>query len=232
MVSDDLGRAVVLEKVEELRKTSGKVMSHQVNWNPMSWERQGLEMFKPQISRFAAECRQVENQHVISRQDVLMLSESVEDVFIGAMIFGYGPIGYGASRIERVIRANVGLIEKLNGQYKSAADGPSESWKSHRQSDRVINLGPAFATKFAYFAARKQQSNRTIPLIADINTSWAMWWLAGIPRSVELRDSYLAYVDLAHKWGAEIDDDYGVDEIERAVFILGQSPEYPHNMVR
>lgn len=198
----------------------------------MSWKRQGLEMFKPQISRFAAECRQVGNQHVISRQDVLMLSESVEDVFIGAMIFGYGPIGYGASRIERVIRANAGLIEKLNGQYKSAADGPNESWKSHTQSDRVINLGPAFATKFAYFAARKQQSNRTIPLIADINTSWAMWWLAGIPRSVELRDSYLAYVDLAHKWGAEIDDDYGVDEIERAVFILGQSPEYPHNIVR
>ena len=96
----------------------------------------------------------------------------------------------------------------------------------------MINLGPAFATKFAYFAARKQQSNRTIPLIADINTSWAMWWLAGIPRSVELRENYLAYVDLAHKWGAEIDDDYGVDEIERAVFILGQSPEYPHNIVR
>ena len=100
------------EKVKDLRKASGDVMSHQVNWNPLSWKRQGLEMFKPQISKFASECRQVKIQHVISRQDILTLSESFEDVFIGAMIFGYGPVGYGPSRIGRVINENPDLIEK------------------------------------------------------------------------------------------------------------------------
>ncbi len=222
-MSNDLGRSVVLEKVEDLRKASGDVMSHQVNWNPLSWKRQRLEMFKPQISKFASECRQVKIQHVISRQDVLTLSESFEDVFIGAMIFGYGPVGYGPSRIERVISENPGLIEKLKSQYESAADGPRESWESHTQNDRLKYLGPAFATKFAYFAARKQQSNQAIPLIADINTSWAMWSLAGIPRSVELQESYMAYVDLAHTWGDQIDSEYGVDEVERAIFKIGAS---------
>ena len=221
MVSNDLGRSVVLEKVEDLRKASGDVMSHQVNWNPLSWKRQGLEMFKPQISKFASECRQINKRHIISRQDVLTLSESVEDVFIGAMIFGYGPIGYGPSRIERVISENPGLVEKLKNQYESAADGPRESWESHTQSNRIKYLGPAFATKFAYFAARKQQSNQAIPLIADINTSWALWSLTGIPRSVEIQDSYMAYVDLAHTWGADIGGGYGVDEVERAVFKIG-----------
>ena len=219
---DDLGRSVVLKKVSELRSAAGNVMSHQVNWNPLSWEREGLKRFNPQISKFAAECRQVGNQCVISRQDVLTLSESVEDVFIGAMIFGYGPIGYGPSRVERIVQINHDLIVKLNRQYKAAVGGPGESWVSHTQDDPVIYLGPAFATKFAYFAARKQQSDRTVPLIADKNTSWAMWRIAGIPRSVELHDGYMAYVDLAHTWGAEIDDDYGADEIERALFTLGQ----------
>jgi hypothetical protein len=50
-----------------------------------------------------------------------------------------------------------------------------------------------------------------------------MWWLAEIPRSVERDDSYLAYVDLAHSWATEVGGDYGVDEIERAIFKLGQT---------
>lgn len=222
-MSNDLGRSVVLEKVEDLRKASGDVMSHQVNWNPLSWKRQGLEMFKPQISKFASECRQVKIQHVISRQDVLTLSESFEDVFIGAMIFGYGPVGYGPFRIGRVINENPDLLEKLKGQYFAAGNSPRESWESHTQSNRIKYLGPAFATKFAYFAARRQRSNQAIPLIADINTSWAMWSLAGIPRSVELQESYMAYVDLAHTWGDQIDSEYGVDEVERAIFKIGAS---------
>jgi hypothetical protein len=220
-VSNDLGRSVVLEKVEDLRKASGDVMSHQVNWNPLSWKRQGLEMFKPQISKFASECRQVKIQHVISRQDVLTLSESFEDVFIGAMIFGYGPVGYGPFRIGRVINENPDLLEKLKGQYFAAGNSPRESWESHTQSNRIKYLGPAFATKFAYFAARRQRSKGTVPLIADINTSSAMSSLAGIPRSVEKSERYLEYVDLAHTWGADIGGGYGVDEVERAVFKIG-----------
>ncbi len=218
---DDLGQALVLKKVEELLKTTGNVMSHQVNWNPMSWERQGLGVFKLQISKFAAECRQVNNQYVISRQDVLSLSESAEDVFIGAMIFGYGSIGYGPSRVERIVQENHDLIVKLNRQYKAAVCGPGKSWVSHTQDDRVKYLGPAFATKFAYFAARKQRIGQIVPLIADINTSWAMWKLAGMPLSVKLQASYMAYVDLAHSWGKNVESEFGADEIERAVFKIG-----------
>jgi hypothetical protein len=218
----DQGRSVVIEKVRELQK-SGDVMSHRVRWNPLSWKTSDLAMFEPQISKFTVGCRQENAEYVISRQDVLTLSESVEDVFIGAMIFGYGLIGYGPSRIERVIKKNPGLLEKLKGQYDSAANGPAESWESHTQNDRVKYLGPAFATKFAYFSARKQQCNRIIPLIADINTSWAMWWLAELPRSVERGDSYVKYVELAHAWAAEVGGNCRADEIERAIFSIGQN---------
>jgi hypothetical protein len=138
------------------------------------------------------------------------------------MIFGYGLVGYGPSRVGRVIRENPDLIAKLNRQYEAAAKGPAPSWRSHTKEAKVRFLGPAFATKFAYFAARHQKVEGVVPLIADINTSWAMWSLVAMPRSVELSKSYNAYVELAHRWGAEISGDHGADEIERALFDIGK----------
>ncbi len=220
-VAADQGRDVVMTKVQQIRK-SGDVMSHQVEWNPMSWKTSALQMFQSQISMFATKCRPNGNKKFISRGEVIAFSDSVEDLFIGSMLFGHGPNGLGPTRVGRVIDENPDLIDKLHKQYAAAAIGATMSWNSHTDVDRVMYLGPAFATKFAYFAARKQGVDGVIPLIADKNTSWAMWWLAGIPRSVEQHDSYMEYVNLAHQWGQELSGDYGADEVERAIFKLGQ----------
>ena len=55
-----------------------------------------------------------------------------------------------------------------------------------------------------------------VALIADLNTSWAMYALVGLRRSVKWRDSYLAYVEIAHRWAAE--NSWSADEIEWAAF--------------
>jgi hypothetical protein len=223
----DKGRAVVKSKVHQVRK-SGDVMSHQVGWNPESWKTLLLRNFDSQVSMFAEKCRPNGDMKFISRGEVITFSDSVEDLFIGSMIFGHGSNGLGPSRVGRVIDENPDLIDKLHKQYAAAAIGATKSWNSHTDVDRVVYLGPAFATKFAYFAARKQGVHSVIPLIADKNTSWAMWWLAGIPRSVEQHDSYMEYVNLAHQWGQELSGDYGADEVERAIFKLGQGMNSKH----
>jgi hypothetical protein len=220
--AEDSGRAAVLLRARSLQGNR-VVMSHQVTWNPEIWKSHFLEPFETQISKFADSCRPNGNKKFISRGEVVSLSDSVEDIFIGSMIFGYGPSGLGPTRVGRVIENNKKvLIKRLHVQYAEAARGPSESWISHTKTDRLIYLGPAFATKFAYFAARKQEATGLIPLIADINTSWAMWWLAGIPRSIESHDNYMKYVNLAHAWGEDLKCDFGADEIERAIFELGK----------
>jgi hypothetical protein len=48
-----------------------------------------------------------------------------------------------------------------------------------------------------------------------------MWKMAGMPLSVKLQASYMAYVDLAHNWGKNVESEFGADEIERAVFKIG-----------
>lgn len=230
-IAVDQGRAVVMTKVQQIRK-SGDVMSHQVDWNPESWKTPSLRIFDSQFSKFAEMCRPNGNRKFISRGEVIAFSDSVEDLFVGSMIFGYGPIALGPTRVGRVISENHDLITLLHRQYAAAASGASMSWNSHTDVDRVRYLGPAFATKFAYFAARKQDAVGLIPLIADVNTSWAMWWLAGIPRSVEQHNSYMEYVNLAHAWGDELSVDYGADETERAIFKLGQGMNTKHGSRR
>jgi hypothetical protein len=205
----------------DLLRESGDVMTQQIKWNPQNWQIPELAIFEAQVSKFANRCQIVGDTHEILRGQVIEFSESMEDVFIGAMIFGYGLTGYGPSRVGRIIKENPDLIEKLHRQYAAAADSPEKSWASHTNEDKVKYLGPAFATKFAYFAARKQKIGGIIPLIADINTSWAIWRLAEIPRSVKQKESYLKYVKLAHDWGAELRCQSGVDEIERALFKIG-----------
>lgn len=220
-VAEDLGLSAVRTKVNDLR-SSGEVMSQGIKWKPTSWDTKELEDFKSGISKFALKCRSFDGEHFISRSDVINESNSVEDVFIGSMIFGFGPVGYGPSRVGRVVRENRDLIAKLNNQYEAAARGIADSWNSHTQKNHITYLGPAFATKFAYFSARHQKAEGVIPLIADLNTSWAIWWLAEIPRSVEQLGSYRNYIEKAHAWGSELGCDYGADEIERALFALGQ----------
>jgi hypothetical protein len=38
-----------------------------------------------------------------------------------------------------------------------------------------------------------------------------MWKLAGMPLSVKLQASYMAYVDLAHNWGKNVESEFGAD---------------------
>ena len=95
---------------------------------------------------------------------------------------------------------------------------------------KAKEFGPAFATKFAYFGARHQNAKSPIPLIADINTSWGVWELAKIARSVEKPTGYLQYVELAHEWGVS-HGEFGADEVERALFEIGKK-YVPKKLVR
>lgn len=216
-------QAEIFTRVEKTQIKMGDVMSQEILWNPQSWIDTLNPSFSKSLTYFAAGCRQDEKQHVITRRDVVNLSEGFEELFIGSMIFGFGPIGYGPFRVKRMLEMNHGWKEKLQQQYLAATKGPALSWESHTRVNRVKYLGPAFATKFAYFAARHQEAKGDVPLIADVNTSRAMWQLAKIPRSAQRKAGYLEYVRLAHSWGAQVGGDYGADEIERALFEIGKN---------
>lgn len=139
------------------------------------------------------------------------------------MAWGYGDRAYGPARVAWILKANGPntVRANLDALVEASRRGAAEAWDALRSTHRTEWLGPAFATKVAYFAAfSADDSAAPRPLIADANTSWAMWDLCRIPRSVERRAGYLDYVDAAHRWADE--NGWRPDEVERALFDIGK----------
>jgi hypothetical protein len=98
----------------------------------------------------------------------------------------------------------------------------------------VRYLGLSFATKFAYVSALEQRQKEDFPLIADLNTSWAIWWITRrSARSLQLHDSYIAYVAQCRNWAEAFNREaneagpngravIGADDVEPALFDLGK----------
>ena len=137
----------------------------------------------------------------IRRCDVFDCREDPVDFFLAAMAWGFGTTGYGWSRSAKMInpglRNEEATVAAAVESYRSAwaeggAEAVAQSWG--RGTGRIPGLGPAFASKVAYFALydRDEQSG---PLIADLNTAWSVWALSGIWDSRYDSAKYAEYVE-------------------------------------
>jgi hypothetical protein len=161
----------------------------------------------------------------IRRCDVFDCREDPVDVFLAAMAWGFGTTGYGWSRTARMInpglRNEEATVAAAVESYRSAwaeggAEAVAQSWG--RGTGRIPGLGPAFASKVAYFALydRDKQSG---PLIADLNTAWSVWAVSGTWDSRYDSAKYAEYVEWCIRWADELH--CRSDDIERALFDIG-----------
>lgn len=211
--------------IEEIRlsiESFGPVMKQRIPWYPRSWV--GAKKFRGEILELQDLCEIDGHKSSISREQVLSFGATPEKLFIASMVFGYGDRGYGAWRVARVRNLVSGgeFSKAIGGQYAAAALSPADSWNTHTGSERLKFFGPAFATKFAYFAALQQGRDFPMPLIADANTSKAVNKLFGISRSARSGSSYVQYVDKACEVAATIGGDTRPDDVERALFEIGK----------
>lgn len=217
--------SVLRDKVEELKRTPGGVEGQAIRWKPANWQA-ALPGHVEQIERIAASCSAGARpgELLIRRRDAFDRADGeVVALFLASMVWGHGLNGYGPTRVAKIVeQAGERLVVSLEAQRAAARSGPAAAWTSFMSTDRVYGLGPAFATKFAYFSSFDQAASSPKPLIADLNTSWAIWKLAGIPRSVARKDKYLRYVELLHRW-ADATPGWRADEIEWALFVLWRS---------
>lgn len=207
------------------RNTSGgkTVLDQAVRWNPARWS-------APQLRASVAIAVEHSSSGeggdmLLERRQVLKIASSVADPtvsFVAAMIWGHGLRGYGAWRVEKILSsAGTSLYRKLDGISVAARQDAAAAWDAFTTTHKLDGLGPAFASKFAYFVAFAAGPPTTSlpPLIVDLNTSWAMWDLVRLAQSVERRDAYLEYVRLAVDWSGS---DSRPDEIELALFEIGK----------
>lgn len=210
----------------EVTRLTGErpVLDQAIGWRRSHWDTSKLSQFQSHLDEIADASTPGDDglRHIQRRHVFDLAGGDAVPLFLAAMVWGYGTIGYGPERVGEIARnAGADFAPKLERQREAALRGPSGSWTSFRSTDRLRGLGPAFASKFAYFAAFEQSDADVRPLIVDLNTSWAMWKLVKLPRSVELKGSYLDYVEVAHRWAA--DNNWRADEVEWALFEIGKT---------
>jgi len=132
------------------------------------------------------------------RDDPLML-------FLAAMAWGFGTTGYGWHRTSRILSCGEDRVVDAVSEIAAAArtGGPEAAYRAFARggAGRLVGLGPAFASKVAYFAA----FDGTGPLIVDLNTTWTYWALTGAWDSRYGAAKYGAYVDWAERWAQDLD---------------------------
>lgn len=200
------------------------VLDQAVRWKPANWH-------APRLQRSAAVAAEHsspgdDGELLLDRRHVLKIASSVDDPvvsFVAAMIWGHGVRGYGARRVDDILAAaGKGLNARLDGIAAAARQDAAAAWDAFTTTHKLAGLGPAFGSKFAYFVAFAEGLPKVAlpPLIVDLNTSWAMWDLVQLARSVERRDGYLDYVRLVMDWAGS---DWRPDEIEWALFKIGRN---------
>jgi hypothetical protein len=218
-----LTNADVIASAKDHRKGQGSIADHRVSWRVDTWRRALPD------EAWVTDTLDRLHEHdadQISRSQVAAFACDPLPLFVASNIWGYGSTGYGPSRVAAIIdnRNRSNLSERLTGSAAAALHGPDQAWKAITKEHRIPGFGIAFGTKFAYFASLVDESLDPRPLIADLNTSWALWYIAGIPRSVELIASYLEYIEYTHHPDFE---GYSPDEVEWALFDLGRSVSKP-----
>lgn len=139
------------------------------------------------------------------------------EAFVTVMAWGFGNVGYGPYRSKRIIDSTRGSISRLHRVAQALeADGAIAAYDLFRTSCRLAWLGPAFGTKFLYFAQPERGAPKA--LIHDaLVTAWLERQL-GIGLSSLGWDTatYRRYLDLAADWARHLGCE--PEDIEYAMF--------------
>ncbi|RLK25395.1 hypothetical protein DER29_3397 [Micromonospora sp. M71_S20] len=134
--------------------------------------------------------------------------------FVIAMVWGYGPVGYGAFRTARVLRENEEAPRILREvALRTRRDGGAEAFKWLRQH-RLRYLGVSFATKYLFFCSGAEASPA---LVLDRRVQRWLWRHADLHVSLNWNvDHYRRYLCLVTKWAGDLD--LRPDEVEYLMF--------------
>jgi len=145
--------------------------------------------------------------------------------FVAAMIWGYGPAGYGPFRTDRVLRGDgqAGVLTKLD---EAAAIARNEGavagfYAMNNAPGRVRYLGPAFFTKWLYFTtATEGPDGSTAAPILDLRVQRWLARHAGISLRLDRTRDYARYLQLLDAWGKRPGGVLSRATVERAIFSL------------
>lgn len=219
-------------------RKAGRPLQVDSRWNINSWLRQ-LPDYEPLLNDLP--------QNKIGRDHGIRLTQIVKDenaavrVFLLAMIWGYGPVGYGPYRVRRVLDSPSASLRLFEVAQLAQSRGGLEAF-AHIAEERLKDpnylkhLGPAFGTKYLYFLTASVSTVVTTPVMDAIVARWFVKNVSDASISVEnwKTQSYASYISHLTEWSQSLvdreEEPLDLADVEYLIFAAGatfeKSPEW------
>jgi len=171
----------------------------------------------PKYSGFISKLPQ-EIDRTFLRTLVANSENSVMEKFLTVMIWGYGDLGYGSYRVNKMF-SSVGVEEKISQVFDFCQGAQPLAAYGFLAKNRVTQLGPAFGTKLISFFTPRE-------IVAPIYDSFIWKWMDHYAKDVFANGSsssevwslkiYTKYLNWM-KANSSILDCYG-DDLELVIF--------------
>ncbi len=151
---------------------AGGAKSHRIDYEPSSW--QGIVPWPREL-----EPQEVGDMRTVSRGQVMDVASRCatsgdwRHLLVASYVWGYGVVGYGPSRLRRVLKnaedgqALTRAVTELGSDARNEDSGAVRAYRVLSGKGHIAYFGPAFFTKFLYFAGQAVQVDGQKPLILD-----------------------------------------------------------------
>jgi hypothetical protein len=138
------------------------------SWSRTSWGRT-FPQYRP---FFDALPDRIDRADAAAYGQAAVDAAGAEEAFVVAMIWGYGPLGYGPYRTARVLAENPGAGVQL-ARIAAVARGRGALAAFEHVAGRPMRyLGVAFGTKFLYFATAGADPQAVAPILDAVVCRW------------------------------------------------------------
>ena len=206
-----------------LKPFPGEYENQSTGLNPSEWSGENAEKKYPKVFVHSGFVTSIASNEKISRADVfsafdLVSQESSQvarmkalgEAFVAAMAWGFRPNSYGPFRTNEMLKNISGETQRRDArtillevfdELKSGSGKPIDAYV--KLSRKITGLGPAFGTKFLYFASREDDR---APILDAVVANW-LWkygvrdskgkWLSAVPWKRANYQRYLEFCDAA-----------------------------------
>lgn len=206
---------------------AGRPMQVASVWKPTSW----IEWF-PEYKQFLTGlCTdRLDRRQVVEISPHVETEKQAVQVFLLAMLWGYGLGGLGPFRTRRVLDQPNAKSELFEVAREVHAKGGLSAFKlvADRRSKGsppfLQWLGPAYGTKFIYFLTAKNDPENPTPVMDSVVSNWFRDNAHDRPLRVGSwhSPSYELFLDSLKEWATDLAHRYGqsirLDEVEYLIF--------------
>ena len=231
-----------------LKPFPGEYENQSTDLKPTEWFGENAEKKYPKVFELSGFVTSIASNEKISRADVFNAFDSVRkgrspeervkamgEAFVAAMAWGFRPNSYGPFRTNEMLENSkpgqerddaLTILLEIFDELKSESGKPIDAYK--KLSGKITRLGPAFGTKFLYFASSEDDR---APILDAVVANWLGKygvrdskgkWLSAVPWK---RANYQRYLDFCDEALGELQvTDRGL--IEYLMFIDAQYSDY------